>query len=82
MHGSRKFCQGGPDNVFLAINVFHRGPYDSVDLPQEAIEPKWSQLLLKGGGVCTSISEETYNLLWFSKGDPDLTSLVHTILRT
>ena len=27
MGGSRKFCQGGPDNIFL-VKVFHRGPYE------------------------------------------------------
>ena len=28
MGGSRKFRQGGPDNIFLVINEFHRGPYE------------------------------------------------------
>ena len=26
IHGSRKFCEGGAENLFL-FNIFHRGPY-------------------------------------------------------
>ena len=44
---------------FLAINVFHRGPYE---LDREAIGPKyWVQLLLEG--VSDRIFKETYSHL-------------------
>ena len=52
---SENLVREGPDNSFLAINVFHRGPYK----PPLRMCREGVQLLLKGGPY--PISKETYS---------------------
>ena len=60
MHGPRKFYQCGPWQLFLSINVFHRGQYRPLS------RSNWTWWVLRGG--CTRIPKETYCHLWFSMG--------------
>ena len=40
---SRKFCQGGPDNIIIVINIFHRELYGP------SLKTEGVHLLLEGG---------------------------------
>ena len=53
---------GGPDNIFLISNVFHRGLTVRASLEKQ-LDLKGPIASQGGGGACTSISKKTFILV-------------------